>query len=290
MEPNPHDMLLFLAVVEARSFTAASQSVGLTKSAISQAVKRLEDAVGEQLLFRSTRALSLTDAGTRLIPHCSALRQVQQDTLADFQGAGSPVWDTLTVTAPHALCGPVLAPVLSQFLADRGFSLRLIADDAPVDLVERQVDVAIRIGAEGPQSARISRIGWLTESLYADRRYVAAMGGQPDDIGTIADWIHIANEWQGNPVTYRMDSLRPLTVRPAIRCNTVQGVLSFVEQAAGVAQLPDIVVRAHHDRDRFHRLFTVGKTAIYALHKFEGRAPQKVKDVIARLKAVLGDG
>ncbi|MCV0429455.1 MAG: LysR family transcriptional regulator, partial [Roseibium sp.] len=60
MLPNSNDLLIFLSVAEARSITVAAQQCGLTKSAVSQALKRIEDAVGAKVLFRTTRSMSLT--------------------------------------------------------------------------------------------------------------------------------------------------------------------------------------------------------------------------------------
>ncbi len=287
MTPNPHDMLLFLEVVETRGFTAAARSTGLTKSAVSQAVRRLEDAVGQQLLFRTTRALSLTDAGARLLFHCRALRKVQQATLEDVAKGGGSLRETLTVTAPHALCGPVLVPALQRFLSDRKIALHLIAEDAPVNLVERQIDVAIRVGAKGPQSALVSRIGWLTESLYAHRAYVTARGGAPAALSDLSGWAHIANEWQGQPIVYESPNGHMISVAPEIRCNTVLDVMSFVRRGFGVALLPDIAVDAEDDRRQLIRLFPIGKTEILSMHNYGVRPPAKVRDFVAFVRAAL---
>ncbi len=287
MTPNTNDLLIFLAVAEMRGFTAAAQVLGLTKSAVSQAVRRIEDALGAKVFFRSTRSLSLTDTGSRLLPHCRSLQQVQQDMMSEFSRSESALRDTLTITAPHALCRFLVVPALKKHLTEHDLNVRLIAEDAQVNLVEQRVDLAIRVGGTAPQTAYTARIGWLHESLYAAESYVQEMGGLPSSVMELENWSHIANEWQGNPLVYKGPQDQSLSVTPQIRCNTILDVAEFVAGAHGTALLPEIVAREIGRHSHLIHLFSISKTPVYALHQHGNTLPVKLRSFIRLLRKTL---
>lgn len=285
MKPNPIDMLVFLEVAEARSFTAAASRIGRTTSAVSQAVARLEQELGSRLLYRTTRSLSLTDAGVRALSHCHELKDVYTAATAELSEAGGDPTGTLCVAAPHALCGSIVGPALQHFLSEHaGLSCRLIADDSPVDLVEHQIDLAIRIGDPSPQTARITKIGTLSKSLYCSPDFLDAKGGAPQSFSALETWDHIANEWQGSPVTYAGPAAQIIKVTPRFRCNSVLDVYHFAVAGAGVALLPVPIAESANGQDRLTHLFPISQTPVYAVHLFEGRPPPKVKKFIALLR------
>lgn len=280
MKLNPNDLLIFLTITETRSITEAAARSSLTKSAVSQALKRLEDAIGAKLLFRTTRSLSLTEAGIRLLPMCRKMREAQQEidaAITDLTDKNA----ALTVTAPHALCQPLLIPLLSQ---TSGTDIRVIADDAALNLVEHQIDLAIRVGAPAPQSAQITRIGTLHESLWASDVLVRKMGGVPGDLQDIAAWPHVANDWQGSPLRYPLKNGDMLSTRPRFRCNTVHGVLSFISGGSAIGLLPDILASAHPG---LMRLAPVTQSPVYALHQHGKTPPPGLRDLIRALRQRL---
>lgn len=290
MKPNLIDMMTFQAVVEARSFTAAAERLGRTKSAVSQSVSRLEADLDCRLLQRSTRALSMTEAGARFLSHCQELKQTYDAAVADLSAEQGDPAGLLSLTAPHALCGPLVVPAIERFLTVQGkVRVRLVAEDAPVDLIETGIDLAIRVGRPKEQAARIARLGVLRESLYASPACVARFGGVPEKLSELADWDHIANSWQGNPVTYTRGGGR-LRVSPRIRCNTLPEILQLVERGLGVALLPDLAVAGQMAEARLTRLFTIAETPLHTMHNFAARPPRKVVDFVKLLRAELRHG
>ncbi|SLN53271.1 HTH-type transcriptional regulator DmlR [Roseovarius albus] len=284
MNLNPNDLLIFLAVTETQSMTAAADQAGISKSAVSQALKRLEDTIGAKLLFRTTRSMSLTNAGAKLVPACQALRAAQQDIDHICKDANAGHGQSLTITAPHALCQSVLIPLLSDLARMQSLKFRLIAEDSPVDLVAHQIDLAIRVGATAPQSARISRIGTLRESIYCTATYLEQVGGAPKSLSGLSDWSHIANDWQGDPIRYQAITGETLQVSPIVRCNTVLGVTSFVEQHVGVALLPELLAAK---LPTFVSVYPISETPIYALHQHGKTPPPEVRALIGKLRQAL---
>lgn len=288
MKPSINDMLVFLSVVDARSFSGAAQQLGRTRSAISQAVTRLEEDVAARLLYRSTRSLTLTDAGARLAGRCRDIRRTYTDAVGDLQDLGEHLHGTITITAPHALCGSLLVPVLRDFMeSNTDLDLRLIADDASVDLIEAQIDLAIRAGETDAQTARVTTVGTMSESLYASPAYVDGQGGIPDQPQQLVKWSHIANDWQGTPVAYRFGSGGTLSIHPRIRCNAFPQVIALAVASMGLARLPDAAADPHVGKGELVPVAALGTTPIYAVHQFGNRPPQKVRRFVDLLRAHL---
>src|SRR6516162_3682861 len=140
---------IFVEVAERRSFAAAARRLARSAAAVTRAVGELETRLGVRLLNRTTRAVSLTEAGERFLV---GARRV----LADFEeieraaaGEGAAPRGELRVTAPILFGRMHVLPIVTEFLdrfADVSVALSLI--DRPVDLVEEGLDVAVRAGGE----------------------------------------------------------------------------------------------------------------------------------------------
>lgn len=291
MNPNVNDMLCFLAVVETRSFSAAATQMRKTRSAISQSVARLENDLGARLLYRTTRALALTEAGTRFVGHCAEMKRVYQEAIAQMQDGGAEQHGSIVLTAPHALCDSDLIPALSAFSETYpNLNVRVIADDARLDLVDEQVDLALRVGDLTGQTARVSRIGNMRESLYASAGYVTGRNGVPEDSSDLEAWDHIANEWQGTRVTYQFAPDTILRVKPRYRFNSFHQLRSAVCASLGVARLPDRTVSDLVRNGTLVRLKDLGAAPVFAVHYFDKRAPSWVRVIVGILRQQMKDG
>lgn len=285
MKPSLEDMQVFLTVVEARTFTLAAERLARTKSAVSQTITRLENDLGARLLHRSTRSLSLTETGAQFYSHCREIKDIYHTALSDIKAKPSGV---LSITAPHALCKSLVDPAIKAFIeTNPDMSIRLIADDSAVDLVESQVDLAIRVGELDLQAAKAAKIGTLYESLYATPEYIAQQGGMPDNLMDIATWTHIASDWQGTPVKYNIGSKEVLRVNPKIRCNSLNSIIDLVEMGIGVARLPDITVARNVTQRTLVKIKAISKAPVHYMHLFSKNPPAKVQSFIQLLKARL---
>lgn len=291
MKPGFEDMLVFLAVVDARSFTAAAERLGRTKSSLSQAVTRLESELGFRLLFRTTRSLSLTESGAKVYAHSQDIKEAYDSAIEDLNCNIQSPSGTLSITAPHALCSSIVATAVATFLNSfPQMDVRIIADDSHTDLVNSQVDLALRVGTPQGQATKISKLGMLSESLYASPSYIEIHGGVPSSLKGLSEWTHIANEWQSNPIIYsNTKGSEELRIHPKVRCNALPDILRLVEEGVGVAQLPDITAQPGVERGELVPLFLVSSTPIYYMHLFSKRAPVKVRKFIEILRQQLKD-
>jgi len=146
---NYNDLYLFMRVVREGSFTAAAQRLGLAQSGVSRAVRELEARLGLQLLVRTTRKLSLTQAGERLYQTLeSGFDAVDTGlaTLAHFRNTPS---GTVRINASQHLIDKVLLPrlvVFKQRYPD--IRLELISENRFVDIIAERFDAGVRLGAE----------------------------------------------------------------------------------------------------------------------------------------------
>lgn len=159
-------MAIFARVVDTRSFTAAAAALGLSKSAVSKQVARLEDRLGARLLNRTTRRLSLTEVGAAFYERCARiLAEVEDAELAVGRLQDAPR-GRLRVNAPMSFGQLHLAPAIADFLAAHpGMSIDLTLTDRIVDVVEEGYDVAIRI-------SRLADSSLIARRLVPMRRVV----------------------------------------------------------------------------------------------------------------------
>ena len=151
-------LAVFAEVVDAGSMSGAARRLGMSPSAVSQTIRALEQQGGVTLLHRSTRKLALTDAGERYYPHCKRLLEAARAAADSLQQARDAPTGELRVSAPVGFAmhvAPALAPLLAEAPQLR---LRLLVDDAMIDLIDARIDVAIRIG-------RLADSSWVARRL-----------------------------------------------------------------------------------------------------------------------------
>lgn len=150
-------MQTFVRVVETGSFSAVAKEGHNTQSAISKQVAALEQSLGVQLLVRTTRSLSLTEAGERYFERARRLIAEVAEAESDLRAGEKQLQGWLRVAASGAFGRLKLFPLVRSFLAAHpGVRIDLKLADGFIDLVEQGVDVAVRIG-ELPDSTMIAR-------------------------------------------------------------------------------------------------------------------------------------
>lgn len=147
------DLAAFVCVADSRGFSAAARRLGLTKSAVSKRITRLEQRLGLRLLQRTTRAMSLTEAGRVLYARAAPAVAQLEDTRRLAEGLVEAPRGTLQVTASVTFGKLCLAPLLPEFLARYpDVDLRLGLLDRFVDLVEEGYDLALRLTRTPPDA------------------------------------------------------------------------------------------------------------------------------------------
>ena len=182
-------LAVFAEVVDAGSMSAAARRLGMSPSAVSQTIRALEQHGGVTLLHRSTRKLALTEAGERYYPHCQRMLEAARAAAQSLQQARDAPTGELRVSAPvgfAAHIAPALAPLLIEAPQLR---LRLLVDDAMIDLIDARIDVAIRVG-------RLADSSWVARRLCDFDMILCASPGYLERVGTPATPQQLpAHQW-----------------------------------------------------------------------------------------------
>ncbi len=179
---EPGDLVLFARVVDEGSFTRAAGRLGLPKSTVSRRVAALESELGERLLLRTTRKLTVTDFGRAVAEHG---RRVADDVAAAAslaQHRQAEPSGRLRVTMPGDFANLVLTPFLAEFLVRHpAIELELDLGARFVDLIGENFDVALRMGdLDDDASLAARRVAVFSRGVYASPDYVARRGA-PDE-------------------------------------------------------------------------------------------------------------
>jgi DNA-binding transcriptional LysR family regulator len=141
------DLTVFVAVADNLSFRAAAARLGVTPSALSHTMRQLEERLGVRLLHRTTRSLSLTDAGRRLIERLRPAIDQIASAIDDLNGEQQRPYGNLRIHATHMAAAAVIAPIWRRFLSMYPeVSIELGVDEARIDIVAQGFDAGI-----GPQ-------------------------------------------------------------------------------------------------------------------------------------------
>jgi DNA-binding transcriptional LysR family regulator len=175
---EPNDLLLFARVVDEGSFSRAAERLGLPKSTVSRRVAALEAQLGERLLLRTTRKLTVTDFGHSVLEHAHHVADEVEATASLAQNRQVEPSGRLRVSMPGDLANLVVAPLLAEFvLAHPAIALEVDLSARFVDLVGENFDVAIRMGdLRDDASLAARRLAVFSVSLYASPAYVARRG------------------------------------------------------------------------------------------------------------------
>ena len=171
------DIEAFVRTVEAGSFTAAAEQMGVAKSAVSRRIQDLETRLGSQLIIRTTRKLSLTEQGHTLFERAKLLLQDWEEAEASVASRTAALAGTIRVTAPLTFGVNNLGPAFIKFLNENPcIELDVDFSDRKVDLVSEGMDLAIRIG-KLPDSGLIARkLAKISSVAAASPEYIEQHG------------------------------------------------------------------------------------------------------------------
>jgi DNA-binding transcriptional LysR family regulator len=179
-------LAVFAEVAGQGSFAEAARRLGRSPTAITRKVAELEARLGVRLLNRTTRAVSVTEAGQRLLAGATRVLADLEEIERAAAGEGAAPRGELRLTAPILFGRLHVLPIVTEFLArfaDVSVALTLI--DRPVDLVEEGFDVAVRIGVLAESSAIASRVGTVRRVVVGAPQYLRRRGTPraPADLG-----------------------------------------------------------------------------------------------------------
>ena len=238
------EMNVFVAAVDAGGFSAAARLLDLTPSAVSKQISRLEERLGARLLNRSTRRISLTDAGREFYERSRAILADIDEAERAIGSVSEEPRGTLRVTASISFGQRQIVPLVPEFSARYpGIRVDVQFSDRLVDIVEEGIDVAVRVSAPA-SSALIAR------QLAPDRRLVCASPdylrkyGTPDNPEDLSGHNALIYSTVYSD-TWRFDGLtgaRAVRVRSSFSANSGEAIRDMALGGHGVARLATFLV------------------------------------------------
>lgn len=260
MRKNFHDLLAFIVVAREGSFTRAAAQLGVSQSALSQTIRGLEERLGLQLLNRTTRSVSPTEAGERLLKTVAPCIEEIEAELASLSELREKPAGTIRITTGAYAAESILWPKLSKALADYpDIKIEIDVDNSFTDIVAQRYDMGVRLGNEVEKDMIAVRIGPdVRMAAVGSPSYFAkhTLPRTPHDLmehncinmrfPTYGDLYAWEFEKEGQALKVRADGQWVF--------NTIHQVTTAAVEGFGLANLPEEVFRPYINEGRLMRV------------------------------------
>lgn len=287
---NLNRLVVYAAVVETGSITAAAKRLGLAKTMVSAHMQKLEAEIGSNLLVRTTRRLHLTEAGTLFYEAC---QKILQDTEAAISLASSNTQQLrgkLKISATVDYGASVVAPLAAMLTKENPeLRIEIVSSDHRVDMVAEGIDVAIRIGRLTDSTHKAALIAHFEEWVVAPPEFFSK--GLPQTPKELEQYPFVALSVLPNVLNrnfvrqgYATESVK---LNASIMANTASAVRAAVLADAGFMIYPDFSVEEDIAAGRLIRVlseWTLPGGGIYAVFPSAVQRSHKVSIFIAALK------
>jgi len=287
-------MALFIKVIECKSFTEAAVQLGISSSAVSKQISRLEDRLGVQLLRRTTRRMGLTEAGAAFYERAARIMTDVEEAEALVSGLEKAPRGLLRVAVPMVLGQMHIAPATAPFLARYpDVQLELVFSDRTVDLIEEGLDVAIRTD-ELPDSSLVAR------RLAPNRRMLCAAPAYftgrprprtPEDLARHNCLTYSAHHPQREWYFKLPGGRRAVQVHGNFQSNHAEALRQAALGGLGLAMLPTFLVGSDVSAGLLLPLlpeFVSSDTAIHAVYPQHRHLSPKVRAFVDFMSGRFG--
>jgi len=235
----------FVAVVDEGGFAPAARRAGQAASSFTRHVDALEGALGVTLLNRSTRRISLTAAGEAYYPQAVQILAGLAEANRSLRERDGPPRGLLRVSLPSSFARMHVSPFLPRFMAEYpGVELDLLMSDEVVNLVERRIDVAVRLGAIDSASLIARRLAPHRRIVCASPAYLAKRG-MPEAPGDLTDHACLTFAFADGERRWRFtqgEQVEQIRVKGPLRANQAEALKEAAMAGFGVVMLPTWLV------------------------------------------------
>lgn len=273
-------LLIFAEVAKQHSFTQAAKKFGMSKSAVSQHIKRLEEHIGLQLLSRHTRGMSLTSVGEKLLQRSELLNDQVNLAFEELSSSKETPSGVFAITIPHSYEKNIVTPALIQLCKE--FPLiepNILVTDEPKDLIQNNLDVAFYFGELKDNNYRALPVGMVEEVVCASPAFIKK-NGPLKNFEDLHGQRFIATAWQNEVVEVFHNSEQAekviLDVKVFARTNTLPSVLEMARNGMGVALLPEFVLKSSLANGQLLRIlpdYRGRQWPCYLVHRFQRDKP-----------------
>lgn len=285
---------VFVRVVESGGFSAAARVLDLAPSSVSRQVRELEQALGVQLLTRTTRRSSLTEAGQLYYQRALRILEQVEISRSELAHLGEPA-GVLRVTLPSGFSRELVASLLPGFLAAYpAIKVLLSVTDQIVNLIEGGFDVALRVGQPRDSTYRATRLATCRRIVCASPAYLDAHG-EPRTPAALAD--HDCLTWRDSPGfnVWRFrtpDGTASVQATGSLFAANADTLIAGAAAGIGIALLPEWNLRSELASGRLRTILDAfpavpATSTFYALHAHGHHVPPKLRAFLDYLKTTL---
>ncbi|MBW8833562.1 MAG: LysR family transcriptional regulator [Burkholderia sp.] len=291
-------MSILVAAAESGSFSAASRKLRMPLPTVSRKVAELESHLNARLLVRSTRKLTLTDAGVAYLAACKQiLEQVSEAESAAADEYSAPRGE-LVVTAPVVFGRLHMLPVVSDFLAAFAeITVRLVLADRNLHLLDEHIDVALRIGKLPDSSMVATQVGTVGRVVCASPQYLA-QAGEPQTPADLARFSCIVSDALPSSYVWEFGGhqapQQTVPIRARLSVNTVEAAIDAAIAGVGLTNVLSYQAASAVSEGKLKlvlREFEPEPIPVSVMHAGQGKLPLKTRSfidfIVPRLRAAL---
>jgi DNA-binding transcriptional LysR family regulator len=286
-------LLVYIAVIETGSFTRAARRMSVCKSVVSKSIQRLELELGASLIVRTTRRISVTEAGAAFFEACREMARLADEAVSIVSPMAHALRGTLRVASSVEYSAAVIAPVLARLRSVHPeLCIEMMSGDRYIDLVAEGVDVAIRVGELTDSTHRALRIDEVSKWLVASPDFLLH-NALPADIGDASKVPFVALSVLPNPT--RCNLIRAagqesvaIDFETCLIADTMYACRAATRNGAGIALLSDFTVQSDIDTGQLVRVYADWSSPalpVHALFPPSKHTPPKVRTFVDTLKA-----
>ncbi len=286
-------MRVFARVAQRSSFAAAARDLRMSRASVTKHVAAIEERHGVRLLDRTTRSVSVTDAGRVYLDRCLECLQAYDDSEAAISELGSEPRGRLKVGGPFDFSHHLPRLVARFMNAHPAIDVELQLSNRTLDMVDEGIDVYIRITNSLPQDViarplAITRMGlWAAPSYFRKHERPRTLADLAKHRFALFDEPPLRDEW----VFERAGKRTKVRLEPRLVTNAGDGHVAAVCEGVTMAVIPSFLLPSDHAK-RLERVlpdWSLGHRGIFAVYPHRRFVPAKVRSFVDFLRANLGD-
>lgn len=282
-----NDIVIFVGVAESGGFNKAALRLGVAAAKVSIEVARLEEKLGISLFARSTRTVSLTDAGQRFFEDCRPVLNSLKEAIENVSSGEKELTGTLRISATVDHASSTLAPALAKFVQIHPkLKIDLRTSDKVINLIEEGIDVAIRIGWLKDSSLRATKLAEFEQYLVATPEYMKKFKklNHPSEL-TQLNWIGLS--LLASPFNWKFSSKNgersEIQLKSNFKVDSTSTLRSLIESHLGASVLDEVSVKSGLKQKRLIRIlpdWNLPSGGIFAVYPAGGNVQAKVRTFI----------
>ncbi|WP_232771175.1 LysR family transcriptional regulator [Colwellia sp. 75C3] len=288
-----NDMMLFIAVIDAGSFTLAAERLNMPKANLSRKISRLEQQLGVTLLERTTRTQHITEAGNHYLAHCRRISQEIELAEVSITQSLTEIKGQLRIGVSVGMGHEIIKPVLGQFLRQHSaINLQLSLLNSHVDLIDEGYDLVIRIGELSDSRLVAKRLGKVGRKIFASPEYMKHHG----EIKSIeqlshADFLLMSSiQGSGRILLTSKEKQQELKVKPRVLVDDFLILKQMILEGIGIAIIPDYMCEEEVANNKLVQLMPnwgMTDVDVYALYPKHRLNLPKVKAFVDFIQIVF---